>query len=380
MTAARIIAIAALAAGSELTATAAGAQSLTTLQSFTGLEQYAGLLSYGGSLYGTTQDQGSFGNGSVYRIDPSSGAETLLYSFSGGSDGGDPVQTLIYANGTFYGTTAAGGANNTGTVFKFDPATGVETVLYSFGGISDRSDGNFPFGQLMYYNGKLYGTTTMGGASNCGTIYEVDPATGAETVLASFTRTEGKHPSSNIVYLKGALYGVAEEGGNTSLSAGTLFKLTLKTNALTVVHYFSDKKNDGAAPLGGLINVNGTLYGTTGAGFGNAAGGTVFKLDPATGAETVLHAFTGGADGSLPCDAMIYVNGMLYGTTQFGGPTDTGTLFQIDPATGAETVMYSFTGGADGGHAFAGLTYLNGDFYGTTENDFNGGTVFRFVP
>jgi uncharacterized repeat protein (TIGR03803 family) len=128
---------------------------------------------------------------------------------------------------------------------------------------------------------------------------------------------------------------------------------------------------DGCAPEAGLVNVKGTLYGTASGGGVNCTQGygVAFSLDPSTGTEVVVHAFGGGTDGQGPSGGLIHVKGMLYGTTAFGGTYDGGTVFAIDPATGAETVIYSFCSQqncADGVQPEGNLIHVNGTLYGTT--------------
>ena len=108
----------------------------------------------------------------------------------------------------------------------------------------------------------------------------------------------------------------------------------------------------------------------------------VYSVDPATGAENVLHRFTGKPDGANPTSSLIYTFGMIYGTTEFGGAYSQGTVFQVDPASGAETVLYSFKGGDDGQYPLAGLALWNGALYGTTAGGQGGaiGTLFKIVP
>ena len=306
---------------------------------------YAGLVKVGGSLYGTTAAGGKYGYGTVFKI-TSAGKERVLYSFKGpwsGPDGARPVAGLVDVNGTLYGTTSYGGtgcppsenATGCGTVFKIT-TSGTETVLYSFTGGSDGYD---PQAALTDVNGTLYGTTVLGGCTpSCagwGTVFKVTTS-GTENVLYSFAG--------------------APDGGN---------------------------------PQAGLTNVNGTLFGTTSAGgsyrycSGGDGCGTVFKITT-SGAETVLHSFTGGLsgpDGAVPWVGLLNVSGTLYGTTEYGGTGGYGVVYSITKS-GKETVVHTFQGtpgyGPDGAYSFGDLTNVNGTLYGTTDaGGTNGdGTVF----
>ena len=313
-----------------------------------------------GNLYGTTPWGGAAGSGTVFKAD-SNGNETVLYSFTGGSDGAVPFSGLVRdAAGNLYGTTLSGGASSSGTVFKVDLA-GNETVLYNFAG---GSDGAAPFaGLVLDAAGSLYGTTQSGGASSSGTIFKVDSA-GNETVLYNFTGgSDGANPIAGLVLdAAGNLYGTTNVGG--TMGSGAVFKLDSFGND-TVLYSFTGG-SDGGSPVASLVRDKaGNLYGT--ANLGGAAGnGTVFKLD-SNGNETVLYSFAGGSDGANPVAGLVRdAVGNLYGTTNLGGATGNGTVFKVD-STGNETVLYSFTGGSDGASPKAGLVFdATGNLYGTT--------------
>jgi uncharacterized repeat protein (TIGR03803 family) len=233
----------------------------------------------------------------------------VLHSFcSGGwpcTDGGLPNPSLIEMNGLLYGATGRGGANcqangGCGTVFALDPRTGAASVLYSFCSQPNCADGDEPASGFIELNGKLYGATVRGGAyHDAGTVFALDPATGAESVVYSFCQT---------------LNSVCQ---------------------------------DGAGP-GGLIEVDGKLYGAASAGgvaivACQGGCGTVFEVDPATGAGKVLYAFCSQnlcKDGEYP-GGLIHANGVFYGRTVEGGSYDShhcyfgcGTVFSLARGAG----------------------------------------------
>ncbi len=404
------------------------ASELTTLHSFTGgtdcAHPYAGLIfDQNGALYGTTYDGGALHQGTVFKLTPpavgqTAWTETVLHSFTGGTDGAHPYAGLIFdQNGALYGTTVVGGASDFGTVFKLTPpATGqtawTETVLQSFRG---GTDGAYPLAGLIFdQNGALYGTTGGDGAGtgscvgSCGTVFKLTPpAVGqtawTETVLHRFGDTDGNSPSVGLIFdQNGALYGATQAGGSSG--QGTVFKLTPpavgQTRWTETVLFAFTSDTDGGLPEGGLIfDQNGVLYGTTVVG-GASDIGTVFKLTPpAIGqtawTETVLYSFTGGTDGGYPDAGLIFdQNGALYSTTQVGGALGNcfgdgcGTVFKLTPpAIGqtawTETVLYSFTGGTDGAYPVAGLIFdQNGALYGTTGGGvaWSQGTVVKLTP
>jgi uncharacterized repeat protein (TIGR03803 family) len=202
------------------------------------------------------------------------------------------------------------------------------------------------------------------------------------TVLHSFTGgNDGAYPFAGLIADKtGDLYGTASAGGfnHAPYGYGTVFKLDT-TGEVTVLHSFTFRP-DGAFPVAGLIrDKEGNLYGTTESGGAPGCFGTVFKVD-ATGKETVLHSFPGTPDGLLPLAGLIMdKEGNLYGTTYDGGDSGVGTVFKLG-VTGKETVLYSFTGGADGGFPLASLVRdKEGNLYATTflGGDYGFGTVFK---
>jgi uncharacterized repeat protein (TIGR03803 family) len=326
-----------------------------------------------GNLYGTTYYGDRGAGGVVYKVDRA-GRETVLHHFTGGADGGNPYAGVIRDSvGNLYGTTFYGGTTNTGVVYKIDTA-GKETVLYNFQG---GTDGRYPFGGVvMDPAGNLYGTTYIGGTSGDGVVYKLDPA-GNFSVLHNFSGSDGAFPFAGVILdSAGNLYGTNRLFGPTSFG-GVLYKLDTSGN-LTVLHNFSGGGVDGYGPQAEVISDSaGNLYGTTVyGGVGSANAGAVYKVDP-TGLETVVYSFSGGADGAHPNSPVFRdAAGNLYGTTLSGGAANQGVVFKLDP-TGQETVLYTFTGGADGGVPYAGVILdPAGNLFGTT---YGGGANFGVV-
>jgi uncharacterized repeat protein (TIGR03803 family) len=257
------------------------------------------------------------------------GKYELLYSFSGIPDGHEPRASLVDVGGTLYGTTYWGGNLDSGTVFAFDPATGAEKVVYSFQG---GTGGAKLESSLTDVGGLLYGATLQGGVKRQGIVFSLDPATGAETVLASFGGARGKSPGG-LIGAGSKIYGTTLAGPGKN-GDGTVFSVNTSTGATTTVHAFTG--SDGISPNFGLINVHGTLYGTTTAG-GSGSGcestgcGAIFFVDPATGTDTVVYSFKGGSDAQYPLAGLIDVGGTLYGTTPSGGVNGLGAVFSYKP-------------------------------------------------
>ena len=345
-----------------------------------------------GTLYGTTSAGGA-GSGVVFKI-TSLGRETVLHAFTGkNGDGADPHGALALDGfGNLYGTTSSGGAAGFGTVFKID-ASGVETVLHSFTG----ADGANPYaGPVIDSSGNLYGTTENGGTSGLGTVFKINTE-GTESVLHSFAggTTDGADPRAGLVLDPDRnLFGTTFAGG--SANYGTVFRVDT-ANTETILHDFTGG-SDGGNPFGGLTrDQNGTFYGTAEAGGGhlmdgmNGIGGpepdrpggccrgTTYAISGSN--FSVLYTFTGGNDGGSPVGSLALSNGFLYGTTLAGGPGQKGTAFSVTIASGAENVLHGFSGKADGANPYGGLLITSaGALYGTAEKGgrFKSGTVFQY--
>jgi uncharacterized repeat protein (TIGR03803 family) len=341
-----------------------GAGRKEAVQSFwggTGMLPEASLIrDKAGNFYGTTYDGGTLeggaclhGCGTVFKLD-SAGKETVLYAFTGGTDGGNPAAGLVRdKKGNLYGTTTVGGdltcvvsIYGCGVVFKLD-TSGKETVLHAFSG--SNGDGAEPDGGLVRdAAGNLYGVTetTCGWDCTPGTIFRVSPA-GKETILYAFTNAEGGAVPNGTLVLdaEGNLYGEAEWGGDLSSCSpgeyrgcGVVFKLDTAGKE-TVLYAFTSSV--GMHPAGGLVRDNaGNLYGVTlGSLLFEAPYGTIFLLAE-NGPLTTLHTFTGGSDGASPNGGLIIgKSGVLYGTTQAGGDmscytpqvSGCGVVFKLTP-------------------------------------------------
>ena len=339
------------------------------------------LIKVDGTLYGTTSgtNRGLDRYGTIFTITPS-GAATLFFRFRGGPKEGAAPNGLTDVGGILFGTTARGGSNGFGTVYSIT-RTGDLTTLHNFtGGAGDGSD---PQG-LVNVNGTLYGTTSGGGTNGDGTVFSLT-SSGTETILYNFAggTTDGAKPEAPLIDVQGTLYGTTANGGKNS--NGTVFAIT-PSGTETVVYSFKGGRKDGAGPLAALVDVHGILYGTTWSGGSPHCGGgcgTVFAITP-YGNETVLYIFRAGTpDGAYPDAGVVNVHGTLYGTTFYGGADSFGTLFAIAPS-GKESILHSFAGPtADGQYPEAALLNANGTLYGTSSQGgtfYNGGTVFALTP
>lgn len=332
--------------------------------------------------------------------------ETVLYSFKGGpSDGFGPYAGVsMDSHGNLYGTTMNGGTHGIngypgGVVYRLTPsgARWIESVLYNFG---DSLDGYEPWsGVIMNTNGKLYGTTRLGGALGFGTFYEITPgALHAETGIYSFNYGPvGAYPvdlGSLIEDTSGNFYGTTNGGGGYG-GGGNVFQMTI-SNGLAVenvLHTFVGGANDGLNPNDGLVtDAEGDLFGTTIAGGpGRVCSvegcGTIFELSPngdGTYREGVIYGFTGLGDGSYPQGGLAQdIQGHLYGTTTGGGTYGLGTVFELQyqgNGVWAEGALHSFGSPGDGNTPWSKLVIdSHGHLFGTTTSGgaYGGGTVFE---
>jgi len=375
-----------------LTAVMLPAQSLSVVYNFTGGSDggvpLAGLvMDTAGNLYGTTSVGGSAGGGTVFKIN-TSGQEQALYNFTGGADGGNPqAGLLIDSSGNLYGTTYSGGTSGQGTVFELS-ATGQETVLHSFAG---GADGANPIAGLAGNPASvLYGTTYYGGAYSAGTVFAV--AKGKEKVLYSFGASgDGANPVAGVtVAPKGTLYGTTSAGG--SANEGTVFALTpLKTGWKESVLYNFLLQNDGGVPYAGvMLDKAGHLYGaaTTGGAGGDNGGGTVFEMThSASGwSFTVINELAGYGLSGTERNMMMDSSGNIWATTHCDGDESEGTIYELSPSgsTWNYTSWYQFAnGGAQGYYVFSNLVRDSlGNLYGTASQGgaYGSGVVFKMTP
>jgi uncharacterized repeat protein (TIGR03803 family) len=355
-----------------------------------------------GNLYGTTTAGGASGNGTVFKLTKNadgSWTESLLYSFAGGTDGATPEAEVTFdTNGNLYGTTYYGGAFSAGAVFQLAPnsdGTWTETLLYSF---TAGSDGANPYAGLIFdSNGNLYGTTYLGGVSGVGVVYKLAPnsdGTWTESVLHTFTGGDGSYPDvGNLTFdTDGNLYGVADYGGGSGV--GVVYKLTPNSNGTwteSVLHTFTGG-TDGRSPDGTLIfDSAGRLYGN--AGGGSAGYGNVFKLilgAKGKWTEHVLYMFQGNQDGAYPVGGVVLdTTGNLYGTTNMGedlnGACCFGQVFKLTAHTHGWTkhAPHRFQGPPrDGGNSGSPVVFdAAGNLYGTAYDAFGGGygVVFEYI-
>ncbi len=366
-----------------------------------GVRPLAALHAIDGTLYGTTQEGGistrhcTFGCGTVFRVAPS-GAESIVYRFTGGIDGVAPSSRLVTLNGALAGTTNGGGSGTAcyagcGTVFRVDTDGKAPKILYAFKG---GRDGAAPLGGLTVVGAALYGTTEYGGTrkgdcfNGCGTVFRLDSNGKNERIVHRFTGgSDGANPLDTLLEINGSLYGTTSYGGKATPlcvhGCGTVFRIDPNGKETILYRFeYALKSSDAAFPVAGLLFSKGLFYGTS-LGGGSAALGTVFVLDPASGKERVLHSFAccGPGDGASPAAPLVEIGNAFYGTTRGGGERGHGTIFEIDRA-GKERIVYRFEGRPDGTQPNGSLLLAGTTLFGTTAwgGKTSEGSVFSLTP
>lgn len=360
----------------------ASAQTVSTVYNFVGGKTSGAMPWYvtlvqgtNGSLYGTTYNGGASNVGTVFSV-TTSGTQTILYSFKGGTtDGANPTGGLtLGTDGNFYGTTQQGGTSSEGVIFQLTPA-GTITILHNFDGTVD---GAFPWGPpILGSDGNFYGTTSGGGTNGSGIVYQIT-STGTFTTIYKFDVTHGFSPiASPTQGVDGFLYIPVSEGGSSF--CGTIVQLS--TAGVLNNSYSFPCASGGSFPIGPLVQAaNGNFYSTTQDG-GTNGEGTIYQVTTGL-AVTVLHSF--GAtfgDGTFPgAGLLLATDGNYYGSTAEGGSLGDGILFNTT-TSGTYSDLFSFNNTTN-------LTQMsplappvqdtNGLLYGVTEfgGTKNDGTVY----
>lgn len=353
-----------------------------------------------GNIYGTTVLGGDHGSGTVFQLSstPNGWEHTVLYSFTGGADGGEPYKGVtIDRRGNLYGTAVTGGSGSCeggcGVTYKLTKSNGTwsQTVIHAFTG---GDDGSGPGARVTVdRNGNIYGMTPTGGSYGAGTIYKIHPHAGSWEFQVIHTFTGGDDGASGsagrMLLEHGRLYGAVTAGG--MYGSGVVFELTPTAIGewdFRTLYSFHGQP-DGSFPYGGLLRAgSGKIYGTTYYGGENGIG-AVYELTPrgvGEWNEAVIYSFQTGDDGNSPISNLVRDEaGNLYGTTSEGG-LGSGAIFKLAPTGGGqwtESVVHPFAGPPDGGFSYNGMVVDRfGNFYGATvhggTND--DGCVYKFTP
>jgi uncharacterized repeat protein (TIGR03803 family) len=384
-----------------------------------GADSQSGLILSGNTFYGTAYQGGVSANGTVFRIDPNGSTFTFsnLHSFTAtnvpnltNNDGANPIAGLILSSGTLYGTTQNGGAGGSGTVFSLNTDNSYFSNLYSFtansaGSNYTNGDGANPASALVLSGNTLFGTAQNGGAGGSGTVYRVNIDGSGFTNLHSFTinsgapdytNNDGAYPAGSLMLTGQTLYGMAQRGG--PMGNGAVFRVDTDGSGFTNLHSFTFTSSvspytnsDGAVPLGNLILSADKLYGTTPLG-GVGGGGVIFSINTDGSDFTNLYNFTAtngpnstNFDGSQPIAGLLLLNHTLYGAAGLGGTGGTGTIFCLNTNGSNFVNLYNFTSTSassytnnDGAVPLGNLILSDDTLYGTTAKGggSGAGTVF----
>jgi len=279
-------------------------------------------------LYGMTYSGGVSGSGTIFKIGTDGSGYALLHEFAGGSaDGAQPQGSLCLSGTTLYGMTLlGGGGTSNGTIFKIETSGTGFTILHKFAGYPSATR---PEGTLLVSGSTLYGTTAAGGSSNMGSLFKISTSGTGFTLLHSFTggSGDGNSPTDCLTLNGTTLYGMTRYGGGSN--KGTIFKIETDGSGYALLREFAGGGTDGSTPYGGLLYYNSYLYGMTRLG-GDADLGTIFHIYKNGGDFNLMHEFAGGAnDGRFPEGSLTLLGGGLYGMTT-EGRLDTPAIF-ADP-------------------------------------------------
>ncbi len=336
---------------------------------FTGARpQSTKLVDYNGKLYGVTYLGGTWDLGVVFRYDPVTNQYELIHSFSG-IDGEKPLRGLTVFGNKLYGLTTAGGINGVGVLYEIDPATKIFTKKLD---LNNTTTGGAPFGAMVEYNGKLYGTLRFGGANNLGVIFSYTPSSNLFQILYNLTSNDvgvgggGGGILGDLCIYNNKFYGATPIGGINNF--GSFIEFNPATNAFNTLYSFTFQSN----AFGGLTVLNNKFYGTTGS--------NIYEFDPATNTYTSEFTFT--ASSPYAKELLVY-NNTLWGLSQSGGVNNVGVVFEYNPVTNIFFKKADFSSTAIGNTSVTGvLAIFNGKLYGLAVRggilDF--GTCFEFDP
>lgn len=333
-----------------------------------------------GKLYGVTSSGGAVGGGVIfnYNISNNTYAKRIDFNLSAG---GHPNGHLVQAdNGRLYGLATVGGTNNSvGVIFEYDRATNIYTKKIDLSGNTGTNPGSTPYGSLVRANNtNLYGLTSAGGTSGLGTLFRYDATSNTYTKLVDFTGTGGANPGG-VPYgslaqftgtgtANGKLYGMTKQGGASN--QGVIFEFNISTNTYTKRIDLSLLSANGYSAFGSLVESANKFYGMTQLG-GTNGSGVIFEYDPNTNvyAKRVDFTGTGGvAPGATPFGSLVQTAtvGVLYGMTRTGGANNQGVIFEYNANTNTYTKKYDFAT-PNGSLPYGSLILsVNGKLYGVT--------------
>lgn len=322
-------------------------------------------------FWGMSSKGGSHDLGVIFSLDAESGVLKNRFSFATLIPGANPTGELLETDGKLYGTVSAGGKEDKGLIFSWNPVSGDYEVLLDFADVNAKR----PTGYLAAEGTTLYGMTHEGGVNGGGILFSWNPEEGF-VKLHDFAMESGWLPNGGIVFHHNKLYGLTSEGGPGNEDTGVIFEYDLTSATYSVKQGLTNAT--GRSPMGGLTFYNNRFYGLTSYG-GDHGSGSLFEWAPAEDNPfTVLFHFDPAETGTHPQGSLVVRNNELYGTTQAGGDNNEGTIFRFKPDGAVFTHLFDFTG-VTGSYPIGNLYFSDEKFYGVTSagGDHELGVVFE---
>ncbi|MGZ8558191.1 MAG: choice-of-anchor tandem repeat GloVer-containing protein [Chitinophagaceae bacterium] len=329
-------------------------------------------------LWGMTTQGGTDDIGVVFRADGEGNNLKSMHSFTKTNPGANPMYNqLTEYNGKFYSMTSAGGANNLGVIFEWDPVTNSYIKKYDF----ETVNGSKPFGSLVLLNDKFYGMTNAGGINDMGVVFEWNPANNEYLKKYDFDGATGSNPFGSLLSSGGKFYGMTYSGGSNN--QGVIFEWNPVGDTFLKKYDFNGEF--GSNPYGDLVFQNGKFYGMTSSGGINERG-VIFEWDPSANYTMKFEFGSGFRLGYKPYGSLAFANGKFYGMTSQGGNELKGDIFEWDPVTNIYTKRFDFgsTSYAIGIRPYGNLLFKDGKFFGMAYREGGGryshGLIFEWDP
>lgn len=337
---------------------------------------YGSLINIGTTMYGMTNQGGTFGYGTIFRINTDGTAFTLMHSFNSTTTNGRyPYGDLMLYGTNFYGMTPEGGTFGYGTIFRIGTGGTGFTLLHSFN--STITNGRNPYNSLVTDGINLYGLTLSGGLWDQGTAFRIALGGTGFTILVNFETALGYNPRSSLLRISSTLYGLTSYGNGFD---GSTFRVNTDGSGFSVLHIFNPTPTDGTYPTGGAVQSGTSIYGMTSNGFSTTNSGGIYSMNIDGTGYAALHAFAGPPEGAYPwgLNTPIIDGTAMYGMTQSGGASGTGTIFSMNTDGTGFTTLHSFDYATDGAYPSGALIQDGATLYGmTTEGGLGGeGTIF----
>ncbi len=341
-----------------------------------GADPYGGVIQSGNMLFGTSVNGGAEQNGTVWSLNTSSDVFSKLHDFDSRQNGTGPDSVLAVNEDFIFGTTLGGGLHDEGTIWSINKSSGAHSVLHE---LKSEIDGEVPRGRVILVGDILYGTAEVGGENNAGTIWSLDTRNERFMKLHSFSKNiDGEFPFG-VVESDDVLYGITRRGGNGPGVTGTIWSFDTVSGIFTNLHAFRETV-DGGVPTGITISEN-VLYGATFL-HGQKGAGTIWSFDVASGIFSNLYDFDRATDGYEPLGGVVVSQNTVFGTNSSGGVDNAGVVWALELDSGALKILHEFVDSSDGSYPSGSIALDGNKLYGT--NVLNGpnnskGTIWSLV-